>query len=453
MIEELDSPSTPGSTASFEARHTRSGRPVTGRSQDRMAVQTKPRTTKVPRMRKAAKQGKADKRKVPKLEAPLSVLTKDYNHIPVRDMKAWVNRSIEVRRQEVEKLNGYIKRPMNSFILYRSAFAERTKLWCLQNNHQVVSSVSGESWPMEPVSVRDEYNEMARVERINHQDAHPGYKFCPSKAQTANRKRKQSSDLEEDEHSDLDDGDSEWGRSSQRQLRTKPKKRQIKEVEYAASSGSGDDSWQDGSGFNTPGYVFLNEGPQKSSYQANNPGKPLPTAMSAVDMPGQYYQTTVHPNAAVPNVEDVRIRRTETPGMLYGGTPPLLGLPGGSHYDLMQPQPYRTSNGFATDQSQVDPLLLAYDSSHLAYTDGQMSEASNGSFHHMDHGAHFDSSYGMVDRGLGPDGLGRYISSAPQYSQYHQHMSAYQTQMPMFSEVDDHFDSGHFQDWMGVKND
>ncbi|KAF2461109.1 high mobility group box domain-containing protein, partial [Lineolata rhizophorae] len=103
-------------------------------------------------------------------------------------MKAWVNRSAEVRRQEVEKRNGYITRPMNSFMLYRSAFAERTKEWCLQNNHQIVSSVSGESWPMEPPEVREMYNELAKIERLNHQAAHPDYKFSPSKAATPSKK-------------------------------------------------------------------------------------------------------------------------------------------------------------------------------------------------------------------------------------------------------------------------
>ncbi|KAF2763737.1 hypothetical protein EJ03DRAFT_283525, partial [Teratosphaeria nubilosa] len=103
-------------------------------------------------------------------------------------MDAWVNRSAEVRRQEVEKRNGYVTRPMNSFMLYRSAFAERTKHWCLQNNHQVVSSVAGESWPLEPQEVRDQYNDWAKLERANHAAAHPGYKFSPSKSTNKRRK-------------------------------------------------------------------------------------------------------------------------------------------------------------------------------------------------------------------------------------------------------------------------
>ncbi|KAK8168691.1 high mobility group box domain-containing protein, partial [Phyllosticta citrichinensis] len=103
-------------------------------------------------------------------------------------MEEWVNRSESVRREEVAKRHGYITRPMNSFMLYRSAYADRTKIWCLQNNHQVVSSVSGESWPMEPPEVREHYNDLAKLERLNHQKAHPEYKFCPTKSASTARK-------------------------------------------------------------------------------------------------------------------------------------------------------------------------------------------------------------------------------------------------------------------------
>ena len=104
----------------------------------------------------------------------MSVLTKDFD-VPIKNLEDWVNRPFDVRKREVEKRNGYITRPMNSFMLYRSAYAERAKSWCLQNNHQVVSSVAGESWPLEPSEIRDMYNEYAKVERINHQNAHPTY--------------------------------------------------------------------------------------------------------------------------------------------------------------------------------------------------------------------------------------------------------------------------------------
>jgi hypothetical protein len=114
---------------------------------------------------------KGDKQKVPRLTAPLSVLTKDFHDVPIKNMENWVNRPADDRRREAEKRNGYITRPMNSFMLYRSAFAERAKAWCSQNNHQIVSTVAGASWPLEPPEIRELYNEYAKLERINHQNA------------------------------------------------------------------------------------------------------------------------------------------------------------------------------------------------------------------------------------------------------------------------------------------
>ncbi len=155
-----DSPMTPKATTSEAARRTRSGRSM-ARSNSPHILKGDAngcRVSKSPKPKKA-KVGKGSAPKTVKLEGPLSILT-DGMTIPVRDMEEWVNRPTEVREKEVEKRNGYVTRPMNSFMLYRSAYAERTKMWCAQNNHQVVSSVSGESWPMEPPEVREQYNKL-----------------------------------------------------------------------------------------------------------------------------------------------------------------------------------------------------------------------------------------------------------------------------------------------------
>lgn len=73
--------------------------------------------------KKAKKEKIKAEKKVAKLQQPLSVLTKDWKHVPVVDIEAYVNRSAEVRRKEVEegKVPGKVKRPMNSFMLYRKA--------------------------------------------------------------------------------------------------------------------------------------------------------------------------------------------------------------------------------------------------------------------------------------------------------------------------------------------
>jgi len=300
-------------------------------------------------------------------------------------MEEWVTRPAEVRMKEVEKRNGYVTRPMNSFMLYRSAYADRTKLWCLQNNHQIVSSVSGESWPLEPPEVREQYNEYAKIERDNHQKAHPGYKFSPSKTQGPGKKRKGTSDDEAGEPSDLEDPDFGWGAPSQRKSKNKQSKRQTKEAGYPANS-----VFQQSFGSRPlePRMEW-----NKSSYQATNPGKALPAAMGNNELFGQYYQTTIHPNLSAPNmnIEDVRIRKTETPGMQYSN-PPLIGLPGGHHYELLQQHSHNGSPA-GMEQTQLDPQLLAYDNHLIGHAGSHHGGVDDGSFGGLPSDPGFNTSY------------------------------------------------------------
>ena len=266
-------------------------------------------------------------------------------------MDAWVNRSAEIRQVEVEKRKGKITRPMNSFMLYRSAYADRTKVWCLQNNHQVVSSVSGESWPMEPKEIRDLYTEYARIERDNHQKAHPGYKFSPSKAGAASRKRRETSEEDEEELSDLDNLDSEWRPARAKSLRSSGVKRTTP-----------DTTWQTGNAMYSSPERTMTSNPiqQQSTYHYNNPGKPLPIPMLNDDLYGQYYQTSVRANIGHPYTEDVFVRRANHAGVSYGTATPLIGLPGGNHSELLDEHP-TSSTPVQPAEPQVDPFLLAQD--------------------------------------------------------------------------------------------
>ncbi len=271
------------------------------------------------RPKKEKKSKVLEKAKTPKLTAPLSVLTKDLD-APLKDMDAWVNRPAEVRIAEVEKRNGYVTRPMNSFMLYRSAYAERTKQWATQNNHQVVSSVAGESWPMEPEEVRNQYNEWARIERANHAAAHPEYKFSPSKA---TKKRKGDISDDEDEGSDLDgDPDGEYragGRSVRQRKRQDPN-----EVAYLKSTVD----------FESNPY-YAQQAYDMSQYGYAHPGRILPSnvvydAGGIVYNPqtGTYVQTNIqqqHPSYGYVQ-RDIRI---PTPNSQHGGqTIGGYGLPG-----------------------------------------------------------------------------------------------------------------------------
>lgn len=130
--------------------------------------------------------GKMDKSLVPKLTAPLSELTKNLQHIPM-DIEAWCNRPIEQR-----KLANRIKisRPLNNFMLYKKAYRERCMAWCGVNDNRVLSNISGQSWALEPREIKQLYTHYAEVERKNHLEAHPDYKFSPKRVKRTSRKRK-----------------------------------------------------------------------------------------------------------------------------------------------------------------------------------------------------------------------------------------------------------------------
>ncbi|KAF2856049.1 HMG box protein-like protein [Plenodomus tracheiphilus IPT5] len=356
------SPPTPRSQEGDESaqRTTRSGRIVTPATPPRRndpspAPKVQPRVLKAPRIRKA-KAGKSDKPKTPKLTAPLSILTKGLEHIPVKNMEQWVNRPADVRREEAEKRNGYVTRPMNSFMLYRSAYADRAKSWCLQNNHQIVSSVAGESWPLEPTEIRELYNEYAKIERINHQNAHPTYKFSPSKTAVPARKRR--SEWSDEEPSDLDDA--EWAPGSGRS-----RSRQARRIERSLSyphNGLGMVEYME------PRFGPNRHGVNTSTWEMTNEGRQMPTPMAHNDLYNQYYQTAAYQQPmymANEYTEDTRARRMDTPAasVSFASDNSLLGLPGGNAADLMQK--YQSHGNTPFDEGQLDPMLLAYTNGHV----------------------------------------------------------------------------------------
>lgn len=113
------------------------------------------------------------------LTAPLSVLTEDTAGLPVRDMKTWVNRSIDVRRNESAQQKGYVNRPLNAFMLYRMAYSRRTMKWHTEDRQQALSKLLGRSWAMETSEIRALYKSLAAIDKRNHMEAFPLYKFLP----------------------------------------------------------------------------------------------------------------------------------------------------------------------------------------------------------------------------------------------------------------------------------
>jgi hypothetical protein len=296
--------------------------------------------------------------------------------VPVKDMEAWVKRPIEDRLAEAEKRNGYITRPMNSFMLYRSAYAERTKMWCLHNNHQVVSSVSGESWPLEPMEVREFYNELAKIERVNHQNAHPNYKFSPSKPGGAanNKKRPRPDEDDESEPSDLDDPD--WGRENG--MRNRPAKRLGRDAGYPARANLGDAQGHFHEVYNrTPSWELLTHPPPQQV--SSMPYQRMP-------YPQQFYPSPTMQHHSLQMASTPQHQQADPFASFNDTSFPtnqsLIGMPGGNHAELLGLQPTTAPSGF----DQVDPLLMSFHDEAAAHVQLQHDDP----FAFSQHGSSYD---------------------------------------------------------------
>jgi len=342
---------------------------------------------------KKRERAKAVKR-IPKLDGPMSEVTKD-SSIPVVDIAAYVHRSTEERRKEVAegKIPGKIKRPMNAFMLYRKAYQNRAKNWCSQHNHQIVSQVCGDSWPLEPEQVRLQFNEWAKIERDNHQKAHPGYKFTPSKPQKS-KYRKDADEPEPSEAGDFD-WDSRQGGSSRHRSRTKTPMHDSdddyqppRSVYHQHYAGSG-----------APRLALPQQ--NRSAFHFTNPGKPMPTPYDNRELPNHYYQTThIRDPQRQPvhgAVEDLMMHKTPSPGggaLQHPQADPEFGFMGYSQPQYIE-QHHPQNMGF---DHRIDPSLLTHDG--LPY-------ANNMGGFMLEHG-HLDPQHGWQPAHLGMGDEGQF---------------------------------------------
>ncbi|KAJ5972215.1 High mobility group superfamily [Penicillium vulpinum] len=270
-----------------------------------------------------------------KLDGPISQLTESFHNTPIKDMDAWVSRSAQERQEEVRKKNGKISRPMNSFMLYRSAYAERTKRLVGANNHQIVSKVAGQGWKQEPIEIRRKYEDLAKLERDNHAATHPDYKFSPNKTPNATSRRDSGSPSvtpgrmgDDGSFSDMEsDIGSTIGPSSYIHSRSQS----FEEAYYDSSRDSspfGPDSMM------TPGYIH-------PSWQNTSHPNGLPNSHPMLES----YAGDVNYRSTSPTQQDIG----------YGSS--LAGLPGAAHHELLQPQLTHSSHGLP--MHDMDPRLLS----------------------------------------------------------------------------------------------
>ncbi|TQB69118.1 hypothetical protein MPDQ_002336 [Monascus purpureus] len=349
-----------------------------------MNVQGNVRVCRPPRSRR--RRSKKDRAEgASQLPGPLSELTKHMTHIPIRDMEAQVNRPIEVRRQEALR-KGRVVRPMNSFMLYRSAYAERTKEWCEQNNHQVVSKICGWSWPLEPNEIREKYERLALKERDNHLLAHPQYRFKPTKNPS---KKTPASSVNGDESTDLDD--------------------------FASPSSlmGHQGSAEVDSAFNSRGSTPLDT-PESSfagSYSSSpwQMGRSFPTGMMTPPEPAHHLiPSSIHQSVLGAHVEDVPFQDIQF-------TSALAGLPGSAHHDLLQPQTSAPAPGQA-GEGQLDPQLLFHHGQPSTGVDGHGYNHNSNNFPYAWQEHPTASCYLPMTAALTPNTMQAYQVLEPSYS-------------------------------------
>lgn len=294
-----------------------------------------------------------------------------------------VNRSIEERQEEARRDNK-IKRPSNSFMLYRSAYGDRVKALYPQNNHQIISRICGASWKMETPEITEKFKAYYELEKENHAKAHPTYKFSPAKTSPPRKRRGTGeSDEEEDDGSELGGLDSEYRPRGSRRSRPVKTPRTGTPTSYPA---------QPMAALINTNYGLMydqNLGYNPSAWEICNPGKPLPAPMNN-PFEAQYYQTAIYQKS--PNIQDILVRRAETQPT---SSQSLIGLPGASHDELLGLDSTENS-----PSPKVDPLLLHYEGGPGYSGD----PAHDQDFRNFDH-------QGLYEGGLQPTGQ----SSEAQY--------------------------------------
>ncbi len=324
---------------------------MTNPETSRRSRSPRPKTKRPPRNAKVARQTIV-------LEEPLSIMTKDWA-VPRGDIEAKVHRSAEQRQGEVnnKKNNGKVPRPMNSFMLYRSAYAERVKEYCKEGNHQIISRITGASWAMEPQEIKELYEKYADIDRQNHQKAHPDYKFAPNKHGPASKKRNRRDD--EDDPTDWEDRDYDAG------SRGSKRTRHGQSVESRSHSSTPFET------IRQPNYgaVPLGHHMNPSSYHASNPRSVPPVYPVGID--DHYLEQWATQYGE--NIEDIHVRTVQHPGIASYGPmddQSLVGLPHGALPIHVQQHP-----GYGMPQprhiNSLDPRLEQYGAHdfHVQYDD------------------------------------------------------------------------------------
>jgi hypothetical protein len=131
------------------------------------------------------------------LDRPLSDYSDDLNRTVAKRIKEWVNRPTEVRLREAQQPDGYVARPLNSFMLYRLAYIAVAEARYSQPKQQKLSAIIAKSWRKEHPEVHEKYKAYARTESRNHHEAYPKYRFSSKRLERKKPDKENTSPEEE----------------------------------------------------------------------------------------------------------------------------------------------------------------------------------------------------------------------------------------------------------------
>ena len=108
----------------------------------------------------------------------------DEEPITKRRYRSKIENPIHKKKHRKQKPN-YVKRPLNSFMLYRKSQTQSAMAYALSTNlklnHQNISQIIGLMWQTESKEIKDEFAKFAGQEKELHKALYPDYKFCPQK--------------------------------------------------------------------------------------------------------------------------------------------------------------------------------------------------------------------------------------------------------------------------------
>ncbi|KAJ5280968.1 hypothetical protein N7478_006340 [Penicillium angulare] len=269
------------------------------------------------------------------LSAPFSQSTAHLADVPLKDMHAWATRPDQQRYDEVKRRRK-VARPMNAFMMYKSAYSERAKAFLKMKNFQDVNKALGKSWKMELEEVASYYIEMSKLEHKNHATAHPDYQFKPKKGPAM----------------------------ATRPMTPTPSHTTAALMDY----GSPSSQWTGDLDFSSPPPSYNHGRSQSMEFgdmhvmrsHSNTPFEHPEMTSSYPSWNGfPSSAPTIQPSALQGNMasksEDMRHFKCSTPlpeEIHYGVPSGLNGIPGEAHHDLMQPQHMQSSG--------INPQMLGY---------------------------------------------------------------------------------------------